>query len=180
VPGRAIIYGTTHQLQQIARPQPSAVLSATRECYRFDLIRIIENQNINSILEEANANYPSIARAIAEERGLAYSCINMPLEEREAAGWVPDPFEDALNPETPSNQVRERYMAARICERNEDRVLVVCGQLHVAGIRDLIRAHDVEVLTDSSFNRAWYAPFLGDHPILIAVETSPELEPPRL
>ena len=99
------------------------------------------------------------------------------MEKRQAAGWIGS-REDALNPNTSGNRIREDYMSARIGERIADgqTILVVCGQLHVAGIKSRLQLMGIKAITDSSFNRNWHAEFSTDCPVLIAVETSPELK----
>jgi hypothetical protein len=54
-------------------------------------------------------------------------------------------------------------------------ILVICGQLHVAGMKSRLQSTGIQALTDSSFNRNWQTNFNVGYAIP-AVETSPELK----
>ena len=151
------VFGIDHWIQdhRLLNFDPMVVPIEQEQKGRFgnSIETVLLKEGINFLGEEAHPDRQTIASVIAEQQGIRYTKIDMPLEEREAQG-IPRNYAE-LYRNTPvllsrCHGIREQYMVERVENERQslDRILVVCGIDHMQSLWRLFseRGHEVSTL----------------------------------
>ena len=120
------------------------------------LRQIIPANRIEHIAEEAKFEAPCLGGKLAQEFGIAYSNITMPLDERQRHGVrTPDYDRDPADRQA-AYRVFERFMFERVKGRRHEAVLVLCGRRHLQPLVDQFQAAGDDVRVYDVYDYEWY------------------------
>ena len=154
------IFGLNHFLQNMPDVclTPSGIKDEREQkaSLREVLRQLITTHKVDHIADEAKVVDQSLGHNIAQEFGLVYTDITMPLAERERHG-IRTPGYDR-NPEDRQRayQVFEQYMFDRIKAANRRVTLVLCGRRHLNGLTELFRTAKDDVSVYDIYDCRWY------------------------
>jgi hypothetical protein len=159
--GAIFILGVDHFLQNL---ESNCMTVAGRESettqknsLRARLEELVSQRQPELIGEEAKLDRDCIGKEFAAAHRGRYCNLTMPWEERSKAGVNKD-YDRTDATRKAAYQVFEAFMFHQI-QKNRGTaksVIVICGSYHVEGLGHLFRAAGDDVLTEDTYDAAWY------------------------
>jgi hypothetical protein len=95
---------------------------------------LVQQQRIELVAEEGTFDDACLGCRLARELRLNYVNITMPQSERDQAG-IPNNYEDREDTRAAAIAAFEVYMSGAVNNQRAQRSLVLCGRLHIEGLR---------------------------------------------
>ncbi len=120
------------------------------------LRQIIAENNVTLIAAEAEPDLRCLGHRLAQEHGIGYINITMPVAEREKHGVRTPDYDRHEDSRRAAYKVFEQYMFEQIKSRDEKTILVMCGRRHLRGLQALFSACGDDVRPYDINDYLWY------------------------
>jgi len=161
------IVGINHQIQPVdirswgSGGEPQEFERQRKEHFAGFVQESITAKAIQIIAEETKHGEESITQRVCASAKCRYANIEMTPDERKARGIPPGYNENSNTPANDRerwNQEREESMATKLISEagSAERVMVVCGRMHVQALAGRFANGGHTVETDDLQNQPWY------------------------
>ena len=123
---------------------------------RATLCEIIAKNRVELIAEEARLDRPCLGRILAEEHGIDYANITMPIEEREKHGVGTPEYNREQATRMAAYKAFEQYMFGRARAHGSRAILIMCGRRHFRALEKLFKDAGDDVRTYDINDYPWY------------------------
>jgi hypothetical protein len=120
------------------------------------LRQIIRENRIQLVAEEAKLDRPCLGRILAQENGIAYCNITMPIEDREKQGIRTQDYDRRDDTRRAAYKIFEHYMFDRVKHENAAIALILCGRYHLRALVELFEAAGDDVRAYDIQEYGWY------------------------